>query len=455
MSSAGFVHPGVFVSIDQLRATKARLHEGAQPWSATFEQMRASDYATRPAPEFTEFASARLRAEPGGEGYLEGNCSTTLPGGCVSYCGAYAVPDIGCSEIEADTRAVYTQALLWYYTGERAYAKRSIGILNAYAAHFEGNLGSNGPLTTAWMTEVMLRGAELIRYTYVPEPGEVVFNVRAFDRMVREALVDRLISFDWYTVPNNWMGSAADAMISAGVFLDDRALYDRGVALWREFVPNYIYVSSDGPYPTFLSASPVHKIGYVGTGTPQERSNLRCLWLSSKAPECKSSPMSDPGEVRFQHGQTMESCRDIGHSSLGLAAIIGAAETAYLQGDDLYGEQQERILAAVRYNSQIQMVYSGALWPTRNGYPTDFCANVPGLVRTGLTLSNTQVAVAYNAYAVRKGVAITTLSIPGYSDVYPRNDPLAAYISERLSDREVDLGHIDVWSVLTHHLAGG
>lgn len=453
-SAAGFNHPGIFVGLDQLATSKERVLAGEAPWSTAFEAMQRSVLAKRGAPDFLAFAPADAPIEAMSE-HTSSRCSATDPLGCVTYCDAGGDPDIGCSQMELDGRAVYTQALLWYFTGDRDYAKSAISILNAYAAQFRGSVGSNGPLITAWVAEVMLRGAELIRYTYQPDPGEPVFDVDRFSDMLRSAFVQTLLMFNWYTVPGNWMGSGADALMSAAVFLDDRVLYERAVALWRDYVPNYIYLKSDGKYPNYLHDAPVHNIGYVGTGSASSRANLDCLWLDNKAAACRSSPKSDPGDIVYQNGQTMETCRDIGHASLGLAAALGAAETAFLQGDNLYAEQSDRLIAGTLYNAQIKMAYASHPWPTENAYPLGFCDDVPGLVRTGLSVSNSHVPVAYNAYAVREGIDIRPLDIPGYDSDYPDDDPLRAYVSERLSDGDLATDHIDVWSVLTHHMTGG
>ncbi|WP_040165087.1 alginate lyase family protein [Microbacterium gorillae] len=439
-SSAGFTHPGVFVGLSELTASKAHVRAGDAPWITIFRQLTDSTVIRRGAPDFASFAAASVYPSTVAEHYENSRCSSDESTGCITYCGSFNNPDVGCSDELADARAVYGQALMYWYTDDRSYAQRAIAILNAYAEHFAGNHGSNGPLMTAWIAEMMIRGAELIRYTYTPAAGEVAFDVTGFSTMLRDVFVARLQVFSWADVNGNWSGSAADGLMNAGVFLDDRAIYEEGVALWRARVPTYLYLSSDGALPVAPPGSTE-----FGTDTAQKRINLACWWLNDKADSCRLTPREDPGPLHLQNGQSQESCRDFGHVSLGIAGMVSAAETAYLQGDDLYGEEQHRIMTGISYLVQVEQH-----WRKHHAWPRGFCKDVSGLVATGLTTPDFQAEVAYNAYAVRAGVAFRTIVIPGYSDTYPNGDPLAAYIALKQTDRNVE-GFIDAWDTLTHH----
>ena len=433
-SEAGFTHPGIFVSLEDLETSRAHVRAGDAPWRTIFDDLKSSDAATRGAPDFSAFASAKTG---------ERSCSASDPGGCISYCGPYSKPNVGCTDELADAKAVYAQALMFWYTGDKAYAGRAIDILNAYAQHFKGHDGSNGPLMAAWTMQMMLRGAELLRYTYVPDKGETRFDVTGFSTMLRAVYVDRLTTFDWYRVPSNWMGSAAEGMMNAAIFLDDRKLYDQAVAMWRDYVPNYIYVSSDGDFPHALDVSPIHRVGAIGTETAQERTNLKCFWLFNKAKGCERSPMQDPGPLQFQDGQTQETCRDMNHTSMGLGSMVNAAETAWIQGDDLYGEERQRIMTALSYATQISQSYGS------DGWPTKFCNDIPDLGGS-LSLDSISADVAYNHYTVREGVKFTTLKVPGYDKTYPSGDPVAAFVALRRTDANPSTA-VSAWESLTHH----
>ncbi|WP_029151168.1 alginate lyase family protein [Microbacterium indicum] len=239
-SSAGFTHPGVFVGVDELKTSKGHVRAGDEPWATLFDELESSEYATRGAPDFGDLVSASDRDEP---------CDQADTVGCASECGSFNIPDNGCTDELMDARAVYGQALLWWYTEDPQYARRAVAILNAYASDFAGHVGSNGPLMAAWVSEMMIRGAEIIRYTYEPGLDDPQFQVRAFTRMARTVLADTLSSFDYANYNGNWKLSAADGLVNLGVFLDDRALYEQGLEMWRERVPSYIYLESDGPLP--------------------------------------------------------------------------------------------------------------------------------------------------------------------------------------------------------------
>ena len=429
MSSAGFTHPGVFDSLDSLETSRKHLFAGDKPWTTVFQQLVASPYVAREAPDFSQFASATA-TDP-----LSQRCSLDDPAGCVTYCGSFSVPDVGCTDARQDARAVYAQALMYWYTGNAGYAQRAIAILNAYATHFKGNVGSNGPLMTAWIGETMLRGAEILRYTYAPDEGDEAFDVKGFSTMLRTTAVPTLSTFDYGPYNGNWKLSAADSLINTAVFLDDRELYNRALTMWREAVPAYIYVSEDGRVP----ASPVSS-----TGLYQSRTDLSCFWLANKVDSCQTDPKTDP-HFGFQNGQAQESCRDFGHTALGLGAIINAAETASIQGDDLYGEQQDRIMSGVLYAVQVSQTYE------KEGWPRGFCDSATDLT-ANLSLANLAAEVVYNAYAIRKGVHFSAIKIRGYSTSYPKNDPLAAFIAARRTDRN-PIGDVSAWEGLTHRLA--
>ena len=58
-------------------------------------------------------------------------------------------------------------------------------------------------------------------------------------------------------------------------------------------------------------------------------------------------------EFAGHDGLCQETCRDTGHTQMGMAATINAAETALHQGFDLYGEETARITAAMEFHAQL------------------------------------------------------------------------------------------------------
>ena len=93
--------------------------------------------------------------------------------------------------------------------------------------------------------------------------------------------------------------------------------------MWRCRTPATIYLSSDGPTPVKATGCDLLPIwGNKGQTTP------------------------------FIDGLLQESVRDSQHANMALAAMVNAAETARQQGVDLYGEQANRIIAALEFQAQ-------------------------------------------------------------------------------------------------------
>lgn len=302
--TGAFVHPGLHVSRGQLDVVKAKIAAGQQPWTGLLARARSSSYGNVdwvPQPVVT------MRCGNGGD--------TT---------------DLGCSDSRRDALAAYTLALIYVYTGEAPYAAAAMRILDAYATTLDevvftsGDTSTyNGPLQAAWLAELFPRAAELIRYS---DAGWPEADARAFGDMLVRAILPR-IRDDWYGGGHNWNTSMANGTINIGVYTDSREIYDVGVAIWRENVPFAFYLATDGatpiPAPDFAKPDGTWKDG-----------RLESEWY---------------GQVEFgarENGMVKEVCRDLTHTQFTLASVTYGAETAWIQGLDLYAEQQTRIVAA-------------------------------------------------------------------------------------------------------------
>src|SRR5437763_1870731 len=136
-SSAGFYHPGILVNRAQLDFIKAKVAAGAQPWKAAFEAAKADPIGA-------------LDYKP----HAWQTCE----------CGPFSKPDLGCKDEQRDSAAAYTQALLWYITGNKTYAENAIKIMDAWSYTLTGgHKNSNGPVQAAWCAEEFPRAAEIIR----------------------------------------------------------------------------------------------------------------------------------------------------------------------------------------------------------------------------------------------------------------------------------------------------
>jgi hypothetical protein len=282
--------------------------------------------------------------------------------------------------------------LLWYFTGQDAHAKKAIEIMNGWSAVLKDHTNSNAPLQSAWTASVFPRAAEIIRFTY---GGWAAADVSRFAAMLKDVYLPKVIGGDANS-NGNWELSMAEASIAISVFLDDRATFDKSIAMWTKRVPAYLYVASDG-------ALPVPPPG----GNKTTQAALVSFWYN---------------QATFIDGLCQETCRDLGHVQYGLAAMINAAETAHIQGVDLYGEQSKRITAGLELHAQY---LNGA------AVPSSLCGGTLTAVSGAPTWE-----IAYNHYANRAKVAL------------PQTKALIAKI------RPVDTDHHMDWETLTHAEVG-
>ncbi|WP_206067299.1 alginate lyase family protein [Nonomuraea composti] len=363
--AAVFTHPGVLVSRAQLDFVRANL--GNEPWKSAWSSLRGSAHAALSYP-------ARPRA--------------------VVNCGPSSNPDEGCSDERNDSLAAYTHALQWYLTKDSRHAVKAIQIMDAWSAVITGHTGSNAPLQTGWAAANFSRAAELIKHTY-----------SGWDRASRFAGKLRTVYLPTVIAgaPNkngNWELIMTDAAIGIAVHLDDRASFDRAIATWRGRLPAYIYLTTDGSLPKAPPKS-----------TYDTKAEIIDYWH---------------GQSTFTDGLTQETCRDFWHTGWGIAAISHVAETAALQGVDLYATAKHRLRRAMDLHARLQLGGTVPSWLCGGNVTRDLGAHFE---------------VGFNALHERLG----------YDDF-----PYAKQWVEQ--KRPVGMSHFLAWETLTHaqnpHYAG-
>jgi hypothetical protein len=355
-STAPFKHPGVLLNRAQLDLLKQRVRDGVEPQKTAFAKLLESPLAA-------------LDYAPNPRATIE--------------CGPYSKPDLGCKDERRDATAAYTQALAWSITGNEKYVRNAIRIMNAWANTLTGgHLNDNGPAQAAWAAAVWPRAAEIIRHTstfWTPE------DIARFQKMLMTQYVPSLTG--GAEENGNKELCMSEALINIGVFSDDRELFAQGVRMWRGRTPTYIYLKSDGPAPI---APP--------NGLPD------------------SAPWGNKGKTpALVDGLIQETARDPHHANMGFSSIVNAAETAWLQGLDLYAEQGARIMAAMEFQAQY-------LAPNKTPVPPNLEFN-----------REPTWEIAYNHFHNRLG-----RELPLMAKVIPANRPTGA-----------DLNHM-VWETLTH-----
>src|SRR4051812_19850723 len=114
-ASRAFVHPGLLQNRQDLEFMKAKILAGTEPWKGAFERLRTP------------------RASRGGGAPRELREFKPQPFTHVIR-GAYGKPTIGSGELSASAEAAYDSAIVWYVTGDKAYADKAIEIINAWSS---------------------------------------------------------------------------------------------------------------------------------------------------------------------------------------------------------------------------------------------------------------------------------------------------------------------------------
>jgi hypothetical protein len=379
-----FVHPGLHVSKAQLDFVKARIAAGEQPWSGQLSKAAGSTYANT---TWTPRPVQTMQC---------GNAGSTV--------------DIGCSASRNDALRAYTLSLLWYHTREQRYADAAIRILDAYADTLQtivfvstDNNTHNGPLQAAWLAELFPRAAEIIRYSGAGWPRERAVK---FGEMLKQAMLPRIIN-GWAGGGSNWNNSMTNGVMNIAVYTDDKALFERSLTMWRQRVRETFYVTADGAFPV---------------PAPDQR-NTDGTW---KAGVLLSSwrGQTEFGTTRV-NGISQEVCRDFGHATMSIASISQAAETALIQGVDLYSGQEARLIASAEFMARYLVPHA----PNNNAQATIsveswLCARRSEFVKKdGVPVPNNTIEVQilptweilFNHYVTRKG-----RSMPSTAALLPR-----------------------------------
>lgn len=299
--AAGFVHPGALDTREELDFVRSRIREGGQPWKGEFERLRTSPLAVRAPHGLATINSAG--------------------------------PDAAVSR--DDAIAAYTQALLWYFSGDDAYALRSAAILDSWAPLERFTAGTEQDrLQAGWIGSVFAQAAEIMR----GYPGWTPARISAFQSMFRRAFYPQVNTASFWN--GNVDLTEIDAMVSIAVFNDDEAEFRAGLERLRARIPAYIYLSSDGPRPRPIRG---------------DSGDFRKFWYYP---------------AQWVDGLTQETCRDNGHhAQYGIGSALHAAEVAWHQGVDVYSENRVRLTAAMELMAR-QFLSGSMLGVAPNDSPT-------------------------------------------------------------------------------------
>jgi hypothetical protein len=270
-SPAAFVHPGLLHGQADLDRMRQRVQAGVEPWKSGFEALRRDGQSR---------ADWKLR----GPFEVVTRETGNAPGN---------------AQMVLDGNAAYQNALMWCVTGDETYARKATEILNAWGRTLRQMDGRDVQLSAGLNGFKFVNAAELMRHTYPAWPRE---DVARFQHMLQEAILPPIKDFATFA-NGNWDDACLVTIMAIGVFCDDRALFDRAVAYYREGVGN-------------------------GRLTHY---------------------------VINESGQCQESGRDQQHTQLGLGLLAEACEIAWHQGVDLYGEADNRLLKGFEYAARFNL----------------------------------------------------------------------------------------------------
>lgn len=268
-----FAHPGLLHTRADLERMRAMVAAGQEPWKGGF---------------------AKLRDDPPSDAGWQ----VRGPFDLVSR-GPGPGENIHNTEFAADANAAYQNALMWCITGDEAHARKAAAILNAWAGTLQTITGHDKELAASLYGFKYINAAELLRSTY---PAWSADDARAFSGMLRNVLYPLIKDFAAFA-NGNWGSGCIKTALAAGVFLDDRAIFDRGVSFYQ-------HGSGNGSLTHYI----------INTD-----------------------------------GECQESGRDQQHVQLGIAHLAEASEIAWNQGVDLYGFAHNRLLQGFEYTAKYNL----------------------------------------------------------------------------------------------------
>ena len=138
-----------------------------------------------------------------------------------------------------DSQAAHAAALQWVVTGNNQYRDKALQIMNDWSAMFvtmspaSGTSTSQIDLEAAWAAPVWVAAADIMRYYNNGSAGWSSNDIARFDVMLNYLYTEAAQAA---TRENNWGASAALAMISVGVYQENRTRFDAGIQTWRNRV---------------------------------------------------------------------------------------------------------------------------------------------------------------------------------------------------------------------------
>lgn len=251
-----------------------------------------------------------------------------------------------------DVAVAYVCALRWRLTGDTAMADKAVLIMNAWSGTLQGVYWFDGKHDSD-----LVAGFQGYQFAIVGDlmrsySGWAPADFERFRTMMRGIFYPINSTIDpgrgaWATTRYaNWALAATAAVMAIGVLCDDRRMFKN--AVWH------------------------FKQGHTNGAVRLAINHLH------------------PGHM----GQTQESGRDQGHNTLVINLLATICEMAWNQGEDLYGFDNNRVLAAAEYVAKGNLPLADGSFPAMpfapyaigNQVQTEFSNGARGAVRPGWAL---------------------------------------------------------------------
>lgn len=298
--SGVFRHPGLLATDDDFKRIREHIRLGEQPWTNWWNKLCTDHFATLDTKPFPLPAVYRA--------------------------------DGSKNNMYVDIWRAWSLALRWKLSGDTRYADKAVEFLDAWANTLKV-VGTVPPGSTAHddHTFILMAGMQGHQWAQIGEilrtyPGWAPASLKRFQEMLLNVFAP--IS-SWFLSDGrigshaNWdMASLVGAM-AIGVFCDKPELYRLACDCYAG--------NNRGTLRTFGNGSIVHGVYFLHPG---------------------------------HFGQWEESGRDQGHATLGMSLGGDLLEMAWNQGDDLYGLDNNRFLAAAEYVARSNLLDdSGKTYP--------------------------------------------------------------------------------------------
>lgn len=212
--------------------------------------------------------------------------------------GAYAAGEKGGRELSDSANAANNHVMQWYVSGDDAHARKAIEILDAWSGTLAEFSENDAMLLAGWTGGTFCNAAEILRATY---PAWSAKSQKQFKRMLMTVYVP-LLRMYYPEANGNWDAAIMYTLLAIGVFCEDRNLME---SVYRHY--------RTGP----------------GNG----------------------------GVARYIYpsGQCQETCRDQGHTQLGLSYLVNTCVIAWNQGVDLFAEANNRMALGIEYTARYML----------------------------------------------------------------------------------------------------